>query len=208
MKARYTLVVALGALAVAFLGVAGTAHAQYAAPPPYAPPPGYRPYGYGPPPPPPRTIYRSGLVIGVAIGGGAITANDCSNCGGGAFGLEGHIGGMINPRLAVLAEAWGLGRDVGGATLTNSVFTGALQLWLADQFWIKGGLGGGTINLSDNYSGASFSSETAFAVTGAAGFEIVQWFNFALDLQFRLAHVAYSGGGANNIAFMVGFNWY
>ena len=97
---------------------------------------------------------------------------------------------------------------MGGVTLTNSVFTGALQYWVADQFWIKGGLGAGTIDLSDNYAGATFSSESAFAVTGAAGLEVFQWFNFALDLQFRLAHVAYSGGGANNIAFMVGFNWY
>jgi hypothetical protein len=182
--------------------------AQYAPPPPYAPPPGYRPYGYPPPPPPPpRGVYRSGLVVGFALGGGAITANDCATCGGGAGGLEGHIGGMLNPRLAVLAEGWFLARDVGGATLTNSVFTGALQFWLADQFWIKGGIGGGTINLSDNNNGGAVG-ESAFAVSGAAGLEIVQWFNFALDLQFRLAHVAYSGGGANNIAFMVGFNWY
>ena len=52
-------------------------------------------------------MYRSGLVFGFALGGGAITANNCVNCGGGAGGLEAHLGGMINPQLALLGEILG-----------------------------------------------------------------------------------------------------
>ena len=117
MTSRTTLSIGFAVLMLASLAPLSAAHAQYAPPPPYYPPP-----GYGPPPAAPRGIYRGGLVFGVGIGAGAITANDCTNCGGGAGALELHIGGMINPRLAILAEVWGLARPLdGGATLT---FTG------------------------------------------------------------------------------------
>ena len=81
--------------------------------------------------------------------------------------------------------------------MTNTIYTVSLQYWLADQFWVKGGIGGGTIDLSDTYTGATLggTSESAIAFSGAAGFEIVQFYSFALDLQFRLAHVAYSRRG-------------
>lgn len=195
MTSGKRLAVALGIGMITLLGSLSVAEAQYGPPPPYYPPP-----------PPPRGMYRGGLVIGFGIGGGAISADNCPNCGG-AGGLEFHIGAMVNPRLAVEFEGWGLGRPVDGGTLTNSVGTGAVQFWLTDQFWLKGGLGFGTIRFEDDY-GYGVGSETAFAVTGAAGFEIMQSGNFALDLQFRLAHMAYEGGGANNLALMVGFNWY
>ena len=179
-----------------FVIVSLSVHAQYGSPPPYYPPPQ-------------RGLYRSGLVFGFGVGAGAITASDCSNCGGGAGGLEIHLGGMVTPRLAVMAELWSLLRPLGGGvTLSNTIFSGALQYWATDQFWLKGGLGSGTVDLSDDYSGATFDSETAFAMSGALGFEVLQMYNFALDLQLRLAHVFYASGGANNIAFMVGFNWY
>ena len=151
-------------------------------------------------------------MVGFGLGVGGISAQDCSNCGGGAGGLEFHIGAMVNPRMAVMFEGWGLARPVdGGGTLTNSMFGGALQFWLNDVFWLKGLLGFGTIRVSydDSYYYSYGSvSESALAVGAAAGFEIMQSHNFALDLQLRVAHMAYDFGGANNVAVMVGFNWY
>ena len=95
-------------------------------------------------------MYRGGLVVGFGVGVGGISASDnCSNCGGGAGGLEFHIGAMVNPRLAVMFEGWGLARPVdGGGTLTNSMGGGALQFWVNDVFWLKGVLGFGTIRVS------------------------------------------------------------
>jgi hypothetical protein len=197
MTSAKKLAIGVGLVVLTLFGTMSAAHAQYGAPPPYYPPP------------PPRVSYRHGLLLGFGIGGGAITANDCTNCGGGAGGLEFHIGGMINPQLAIMFEIWGLARPLGdGFSLTQSIYTGSLQFWATPQFWLKGGLGGGTIDISDNYSGASFDAQSAFAVSGALGYEVLQFANFALDLQFRLAHAAYDGGGANNVAVMIGFNWY
>ncbi len=64
---------------------------------------------------------------------------------------------------------------------------GALQFWVNDVFWLKGMVGFGTVRFSydDYYYYGGSVSESAFAVGGAAGFEIMQSHNFALDLQFR-----------------------
>jgi hypothetical protein len=195
MTSGTRLAVALGIGLLTGFGSLSAAHAQYGAPRPY----------YAPPPPP-RGVYRSGLVIGFGIGGGSILADQCSNCGaGGAF--EGHIGGMVNPRLAVVGELWGLGRPTDSGTLTHVIYGAALQYWVADIVWLKGGLGGGTISFQDSVT-LTTVSESALALSGAIGVELVQSYNFALDLQFRAAHTFVTAGGADNIALLVGFNWY
>jgi hypothetical protein len=190
------LAIGIGLVLLTTFGTISAAQAQYAAPPPYYPPPQ------------PRGFYRQGFLVGFGVGGGAITADNCGTCGG-AGGLEFHLGGMLTPRLALMFELWGLAHPLGdGYSLTNSIYTGSLQFWATPVLWLKGGIGGGTIRISDNYNGLSYEPESALAVSGAVGYEVLHSYNFALDLQFRLAHAAYEGGGANNIAFMVGFNWY
>src|SRR4051794_25934996 len=91
----------LGLATIAILGSATVAHAQYQAPPPgyYAPPPRY---AYPPPPSPRYGMYRSGLVFGVGLGFGGIAAQDCGDICGPAGAFEFHIGGMLNPRLALM----------------------------------------------------------------------------------------------------------
>jgi hypothetical protein len=112
-----------------------------------------------------------------------------------------------------MADLWGIAHSyddgLGGTnTLTNSMFTVAGQYWLMDKLWLKGGIGDAHISLSDYVGNTYGAEENAFAVLFAGGFEVLQVNNFALDLQFRVAHGAYSGGGATNIGFLVGANWY
>jgi hypothetical protein len=200
----------LGIATLVVLGATSVAHAQYyqAPPPPgyYAPPPRY---AY---PPPPRSYYRSGFTIGAAIGGGGISASNCSACGGGpAFEL--HLGGMVTPEFALLADfstvLHSYDDGFGGSnTLSNSLFAIAGQYWVAPIVWLKGGVGDAHIALSD-YAGNSYGSdENALGILAAGGVEVLHGPWFALDLQFRLMHGFYSGGGATNYAFLVGFNWY
>jgi hypothetical protein len=209
---RLSLRIGVGIAALLVLGSASVAHAQYQSPPPgyYAPPPGY---GYPPPPPPPPPReYRSGLTLGGAIGGGGISASNCSACGGG-FAFELHIGGMVAPQLAIMADISsvlhsyddGLG---GSNTLSNSLFAVAAQYWIAPIVWLKGGIGDAHIALSD-YAGNTYgTNEDALGVLLAGGVEVFRTPIFALDLQLRFMHGSYSGGGATNYAFLVGFNWY
>src|SRR5580698_2475485 len=137
MSHRKNLIVGLGIALLTLLGSVSVAEAQ-GYPPPYYPPP--------PPPPPPHGVYRAGLVFGFSGGIGGVAASNCGDECGVAGSLEGHLGGMIGPRTALLFEIWGNDHpwtdSAGNSRETiNTFFTGALQYWLTDILWVKGGAG-------------------------------------------------------------------
>ena len=192
--------VGVGIAMLALMGSLSEAHAQYGAPPPYYPPPA------------PRGVYRSGLILGGSLGAGSISAEACGTVCGAAFMGEVHIGGMLNPRLALMGDFWLGARGwsdptIGDGSTIHNIDTLALQYWAADILWIKGGVGFGHMQLSDVIG--TFGDETGLAVMGAIGLEVLQSYNTTLDLQLRAGHGFYSeGGDVNNFALMIGFNWY
>ena len=212
MSHRKNLIVGLGVVLLTVLGSVSSAGAQ-GYPPPYYPPP--------PPPPPPHGVYRSGLVFGFSGGVGAIHVDGCGDACGVAGLVEGHLGGMINPRMAIMFEIWLADHpwSAGGSSFEtiNTFFTGAAQYWVNDIVWIKGGLGVAEIreDFNDGYGyGYSYTSNrsTGFALFGAAGVEVMQSYNFALDIQLRVGNGFYSDDfgsfSAQNYGLLVGFNWY
>src|SRR5450432_2680025 len=207
------LVLGFGIATLLVLGSGSIAHAQYQSPPPgyNAPPPGYGGYPPPPPPPPRSGMYRSGLVLGVGIGLGRISASDCGDVCGVGFAGEFHIGGMIQPRLALMGDFSVDTHSIPNSdgTLVHTIYTFAAQYWVTDFVWLKGGVGGGNIQIQSKSSDLVYTDESGLAIMGAAGVEVLQMGGFALDLQLRLAHGFYStDGDATNAAFLVGFNWY
>jgi hypothetical protein len=211
MSHRKNLIVGLGVVLLTVLGSVSIAEAQ-GYPPPYYPPP---------PPPPPHGVYRSGLVFGFSGGVGAIHGDNCGDACGVAGLVEGHLGGMISPRAALLFEIWVADHpwSSGGSSFEtfNTFFTGAAQYWVNDIVWIKGGLGVAELREDFDIPYASYyrsttSDITGFALFGAAGVEVLQSYNFALDIQFRVGNGFYSQDGgslsAQNYGLLVGFNWY
>ncbi len=194
-------------LLVALVLAPTMAFAQYAPPPP--PPPGGPGY-YAPPPAPPPGIHRSGFVIGFSLGGGSFNCDSCTDSDAlSGVALDIHLGGMVAPNIAVLFDGWGVAHPIdGGGTITHVMDTGAVQAFLGNNFWIKGGLGIGQLRLSDDSNNTVAQSETGFGMFGAAGFEVFQGSSFALDLQLRLGAVKYDGGSVNMGALTVGANWY
>ncbi len=218
MSHRKSLIAGLGVVLLTVLGSVSVAEAQGYPPPYYPPPP--------PPPMAPHGVYRAGVVYGFSVGLGAIGASNyagasCGDACGGAGLLEAHLGGMIAPRTALMFEVWGADHpwsDAAGNSheTFNSFITAAAQFWLNDILWLKGGLGlayyHDTIN--DTYYGYSAvtTSDSGFGIFGAAGVEVLQSYNFALDIQGRIGSGFYSqygnGFSVQNYALMVGFNWY
>ena len=198
MKSAKPLALAFGITLATLLAGASNAHAQY---------------GY-PPPPAPRGLYRSGLLLGFSLGGGGISADQCGIVCGGGFSGEFHIGGMVNPRLALMGDFWGVFHPwsdaAGSATTIHSISSFAIQYWVTPIIWLKGGMGFGRMQLVDESSGGfTFAEETGLALMGGGGVEVLQMANFALDLQLRFGHGFYDqGGDVNTYAFMVGLNWY
>jgi len=212
MSHRRTVTFALGVGIVvgAVLGAAPAAEAQYARPYYYPPPP--------PPPPPPRGVYRSGLIVGGAVGLGGFWYSDCADICGFALSGELHIGGMVAPRLALMGDFWASGHyfsndayNIDGETY-NGIYTLAAQYWLTDNLWVKGGLGFGHLTVTSYYYGTV--DDSAFAFMLAGGVEIFQAYNYAMDLQLRYGNATYTGAGTDSagdtsmLTVMIGFNWY
>ncbi len=203
-----TLALGLGIALATVLGTASAAQAQYA--PGYYPPP-------PPPPPPPRGVYRSGVIFGGGVGVGGFWYSECGDLCGFALSGELHIGGMIAPRLALMGDFWEgfhpFSNDAynGSGTTYNGIYTLAAQYWPTDNLWLKGGIGFGHLSID---SDAGTLDDSGFAFMLAAGIELFQAYNYAMDLQLRYANATYNGAGSdsagdtNMFTVMLGFNWY
>lgn len=161
------------------------------------------------------------LAVGGSLGLGYMNDNGsavtCSGCDAQPVTGEGdfHIGGMLNPRLALLLElqlnvqqiAYDPANDV---TLSQLLVMGAVQYWLTPQLWIKGGIGAAHLDVNDNVSGQSFPQADGVAIMGGIGFEVLSARNFAVDIQGRLSEGSYHGTDDHITSgtIGVGVNWY
>ncbi len=182
-------------LAIVFviLGVAGVASAQRY----YGEPPG---------------IHRSGLVAGFGVGGGALGLSNCDGCGSwGTLALQGEIGGMVAPNVAILFDYTGNYHSFGGGdSMTNSLVDGAIRVFFGRILWIEGGIGIGELSF-DYFDGTRSTSGWGFGAMGAFGIEVLQTPRFALDLSARIAGERISTNPDQSIGsfnLLVGFHWY
>ena len=212
MSHRKNLLLAVGVVLLTVLGSVSVAEAQ-GSPPSYHPPPST----------PPRGVFRGGIVWGFAVGLGDLSSSNClaSGCGA-AFVLEGHFGGMISPRAALMFEGGGADHpySLGGddRETINSFWTGAAQFWINDIFWIKGGAGLAVLRetvytVGDGaYPVLAENDRAGFALFGAAGLEVMHAYNFALDIQGRIGGGFYRDSAGSfsvqDYSVLVGFNRY
>jgi hypothetical protein len=158
-------------------------------------------------------MYRYGLVVGFGLGGGALNTSDCipDFCGGAVSGWA-EIGGMLNPRLALEFDGWETFHPIAnsnGDVTANGIYTAALKAFLTNFVWIKGGLGFGHYQVTGDFGNTIVADDSGLAIMGAAGVELLQAANFALDVQLRLGEGFYSAAGnTSSVALGVGLNWY
>jgi hypothetical protein len=145
-------------------------------------------------------------------GSGITNCDNCSNAP--AVEVDGHIGGMLGPRFALLFEGQGNARTVhsdaidGDTILSQSTAMVAGQYWITPQLWVKGGLGLAGLQADNAY--VTYDYGTGGAIMGAVGFELMSARFFAVDLQGRVIEGAYNSGNDHVTAANVGlgFNWY
>jgi hypothetical protein len=178
------------------------------------PPPGYGPRGggyYAPPPPPPGP-HLMGLTLGGSIGGGSFHLSEDNGKDYGRFeglSLEGHIGGMVTPRLGVLFDGWLVAAAIDDyTTFQHSIGTLALRYFVAQIVWLQGGLGFGQLAVTDDYNGTASLSELGGAVMLGVGVELLQTPTFGLDLSLRLGAAGYDGASVNMSSLQIGVSWY
>ncbi|MGE0551277.1 MAG: hypothetical protein AB7O24_22210 [Kofleriaceae bacterium] len=176
---------------------------------------------------PPRQVEggfhdRTGRVMwGINIGLGGMHDRggdiECDNCAYSTLSGQaaGHIGGMLNPRLGLMAELqgnlqqleYGVSSDE-DVFLTQSALMFAAQYWVMPQLWIKGGIGFAHLQISD----AVFVEDVdnGMALMGAIGFEVFSARRMSVDLQGRLLSGMYKGIDNTITAGSVGIgiNWF
>lgn len=178
--------------------------------------------GGGPPPVPGGFHNRAGrLAWGFSLGLGYMHDNGsdvtCAGCSAQPVTgeIDGHIGGMLSPRFALLFEVQGNVQQVAldannDATLSQGLAMVAAQYWLTPQLWIKGGIGAAHLDFNDNISGTSSAVADGLGLMGAVGFELLSARFFALDLQGRVVNGSYHGTGDDITSGTIGLglNWY
>ena len=147
-----------------------------------------------------HAVEREGFLIGFSVGAGTLNCDDCDTLYGPASEL--HLGGMIGDKVALMFDGGGVAGDEDGETIYSTVSTAAVQYWVADNVWLKGGLGLGQLSCS------GCDSETGLGILAGIGLELVQKTKFVLDLQGRVSTAGYDAGRVNNLSVQIGFNWY
>jgi hypothetical protein len=145
-------------------------------------------------------------------GSGLTSCDNCSNAP--AVEVDGHLGGMLSPRFALMLEMQGNSRTVhsdflnGDTFLTQGTAMIAAQYWVTPQLWVKGGLGIAELQADDRYTTYDFGSGAA--IMGAIGFEVLSARAFAVDLQGRIIEGAYNSGNDHitSATVGIGLNWY
>jgi hypothetical protein len=145
----------------------------------------------------PEGGYREGLTFGIGLGAGQMdcspdTCQDLTESGS----IDLHIGGMLTPGLAGLADIWWMAHDDERVTLDQGIVTGGLRFWPINHFWLQGGLGvarasydydAGMVNLVDR-------SEWVPAFQVGLGVEPIATPDFGLDIALRYGTGFYSDG--------------
>ncbi len=153
-------------------------------------------------------------MLGLSLGYGIMTSEECNGCDSlDGLGIDLHVGWMLSPQLAVVLEGFGVSHteDGGGnrtQTLTQTAGLVGAQFWITPQVWLKGALGSGHLSLTNDSGEALARSEDGGAAMIAAGFEVLQSGNFALDIQLRAGAVAYERETMSMSALTLGANWY
>lgn len=161
------------------------------------------------------------LAWGFSLGLGGMSdkgsqVTTCANCNYNPIAVEadGHIGGFVGPRLALMAEFQVNAQTVnrndfdGDTVLSQNVLMAAAQYWVTPQLWIKGGVGLTHLQADDYYF--VYEIDNGVALMGAVGYELMSARNFSVDLQGRLIQGTYNGleDRITSGTVGVGFNWY
>jgi hypothetical protein len=115
---------------------------------------------------------RNGLLLGASIGLGDSSPDQCQECKTG-LAVEGRIGAVLKPRLALLAWAGSVAAApniLSDRRGRHKGFIAALQYWPSHRFWLRAGGGVATVERQD--PGLFDYSTSHAAGLAGIGFEI------------------------------------
>jgi len=199
---------------------------QQAYPPGYGPPPsgyGYqqpppppRRYSYYPPPPPPapRSPVDRPLMLGGSLGIGGLHYHDvndiATSSAAGVYSVR--LGFGVAPRSLLLLEINGAFATVsdpyyGSTFYDQTLYDVGFQTFLNRALFVRAGLGLATLTISDDVS-TSYFAKSGLGLTGTAGVELLQGYNWSLELAGQVMAGFYSGENWASYSVNLGFNFF
>jgi hypothetical protein len=144
----------------------------------------------------------AGTFATVGVGGGKLgcTTDRGDDCGGdsplSATSFTGELGFSFGHRLALMGMISVAARDDDESTVSQSVLALAARGWLVGGLWVEGGLGAAraTVDVMRDDVRVIGRSETAPAVVGAIGIDLIRTPALAFDVNLRFAKGLYDDG--------------
>jgi hypothetical protein len=154
------------------------------------------------------TEHDHGPLLAVAAGFGWINGPDVPALAGTAIAIDAGV--RISPRMVLVADVQLTRENASRYQSVHYAGTQAigLQVWPAASFWFRPALGFGLAQYSGGTDDPYSRDGLGPAAVLAAGAEIVQRPDWALDMQLRgSALYHYGDAAALNTALMLGLAW-
>jgi len=156
------------------------------------------------------------FMLGGSLGlaGLHYTSIDGGTTSDAAVGYSARLGFGLTSRLLFLIEINGAASSVpdtyyqgNSVAYDQTIYDLGLQAFLTRKFFLRGGLGLGNIKQWDDL-GTFRSGETGFAMTGSAGLELLQGYNWSLEIAGQFIGGFYRDQRWSSGAVNIGFNFF
>lgn len=153
---------------------------------------------------------RDGFFIGLGLGGGSF---GCTDCGDRQSGISGHLklGSAVSEQLLLGVESTAWTKEELGARLTHANVSAMAQFYpsAANGFFLKGGIGVSTLEVSASGGGVSVSGrETGLGLTAGLGYDVRVGGNFSVSPYGAFGWGDHEGGTANTFQLGLGVTWH
>ena len=144
------------------------------------------------PPPPPRSPIDRPFTIGGGGGWGGLQFKDSQGniqtTGAGSFTFRLGIG--LRPGLLLMWDMEGAVADNGTTTYRQVANLAALQLFLTNRLFLKGGVG--VAQVTQQGQGTTGNGDLGGAAMGGIGYEVFQGYHWSLDVEAAVTGARYS----------------
>lgn len=149
-------------------------------------------------------------MIGGSIGLGGLRYHNGDDLvtSSAATGYSGRLGFGLAPRLLLLIGVDGAVSDENGLVYDQTVYYLGMQAFLTRQLFVRGGGGIANITGRDNYGDFLYFGKTGFGLTGTLGVELLQGYNWSLELGGMVTAGFYSGENWTSYTGNIGFNFF
>jgi hypothetical protein len=132
------------------------------------------------------------FTIGGGLGFGGVRFNgrdtgQSTSLGG--FSYNFHLGFGLTPRLILLWDIEGAVVSQGPYVYEQTAHLAALQLFLTNKLFIKGGIGAAHVDQEDAFS--IWYGQWGGAAMGGIGLELVQGWNWSFDIEATVTGARY-----------------